>query len=178
MIKRVVISGCSGGGKSTLLAALAVQGFEVVQEPGRRVIAEERASGGDALPWLNTRAFVDRLVAMSTNDLNTDSDGWIFFDRGFVDAMSALSQITGDPLPDCLYNGHHYHPRVFLTPPWLEIFENDADRRHGFSQAVEEFERLELVYPALGYEVITVPKTSVEQRVTFVLRQLGILPRD
>ena len=37
----VVISGCSGGGKSTLLAELARRGYAVVEEPGRRIIVDE-----------------------------------------------------------------------------------------------------------------------------------------
>jgi predicted ATPase len=47
----VLISGCSGGGKSTLLAELSARGYPVVKEPGRRIIAGEFASGGSALPW-------------------------------------------------------------------------------------------------------------------------------
>lgn len=47
----VVLSGCSGGGKSSLLAALARRGHAVVEEPGRRIVAEETRSGGSALPW-------------------------------------------------------------------------------------------------------------------------------
>ena len=39
----VIISGCSGGGKSTLLAELARRGYRVVEEPGRRIVAEELA---------------------------------------------------------------------------------------------------------------------------------------
>ena len=42
----VVISGCSGGGKSSLLAELQARGHRVVEEPGRRIIAEETVTGG------------------------------------------------------------------------------------------------------------------------------------
>jgi predicted ATPase len=42
----VVISGCSGGGKSTLIAELGRRGYPVVEEPGRRIVKEELASGG------------------------------------------------------------------------------------------------------------------------------------
>ncbi|MEL6962475.1 MAG: AAA family ATPase, partial [Pseudomonadota bacterium] len=38
----VVISGCSGGGKSTLLEALKRLGHGVVEEPGRRIVQSER----------------------------------------------------------------------------------------------------------------------------------------
>jgi predicted ATPase len=44
MNRFVVISGCSGGGKSTLLAELGRRGHAVVEEPGRR-IACSRAEG-------------------------------------------------------------------------------------------------------------------------------------
>ncbi|MEW6315305.1 MAG: AAA family ATPase, partial [Pseudomonadota bacterium] len=52
MQQLVVISGCSGGGKSTLLEALRRRGYAVVEEPGRRVIAEQSRNAGDGLPWV------------------------------------------------------------------------------------------------------------------------------
>ena len=45
MSRFVILSGCSGGGKSTLLDALAERGFAVVPEPGRRIVAKELALG-------------------------------------------------------------------------------------------------------------------------------------
>ena len=49
---RVVISGCSGGGKSTLLAELGARGYAVFEEPGRAIVKEQLVSGGDALVFL------------------------------------------------------------------------------------------------------------------------------
>jgi predicted ATPase len=53
----VTISGCSSGGKSTLLAELRRRGFATMDEPGRRVVAEELKRGGRALPWADAVAF-------------------------------------------------------------------------------------------------------------------------
>ncbi|WP_430985828.1 AAA family ATPase, partial [Escherichia coli] len=64
----VVISGCSGGGKSTLLAELKARGHAVVEEPGRRIIAEETARGGLALPWVDLAAFLHRAIEMALSD--------------------------------------------------------------------------------------------------------------
>jgi predicted ATPase len=50
MDRFVVISGCSGGGKSTLLAELGRRGHTVIEEPGRRIVIEEMNGGGSALP--------------------------------------------------------------------------------------------------------------------------------
>ncbi len=96
----VVISGCSGGGKSTLLAELASRGYRVVEEPGRRVVTEEIEHGSSALPWINPSAFASRALAMARADLETarDSPGWTFFDRGLVDAAVALEHLTGEML--------------------------------------------------------------------------------
>ncbi len=46
----VVLSGCSGGGKSSLLAELGRRGFATYEEPGRQVVKEQLLIGGDALP--------------------------------------------------------------------------------------------------------------------------------
>jgi predicted ATPase len=53
MDRFVVISGCSGGGKSTLLAELRGRGYAVVEEPGRRIVREELEGRGAALPWVD-----------------------------------------------------------------------------------------------------------------------------
>jgi predicted ATPase len=175
MPKRVVISGCSGGGKSTLLIELSRLGYGVVEEPGRRIIAEERETGGDAFPWVDAEAFVRRAIEMSLRDIDECSNPsqWVFFDRGLVDAASALYQITGEPLSTSLGVEHLYHRKVFLTPPWPEIYVTDADRRHQLSNAVEEYDRLLEVYSSIGYKVLIVPKTSVKTRADFVLEQLA-----
>jgi predicted ATPase len=64
----VVISGCSGDGKSTLLAELSRRGYCVVEEPGRRIVKKELKGDGSALPWVDTTAFVRRANRMALAD--------------------------------------------------------------------------------------------------------------
>ena len=170
----VVISGCSGGGKSTLLTELNTRGHAVVEEPGRRIISEELASGGRAVPWLDLTAFLRRAMDMALADLlaATGHDGWVFFDRGLVDAVSALETLTSDPALRSVCMAHRYHPRMFMAPPWPEIYVTDADRKHGFETATVEYNRLEIIFPALGYDVVTLPKATTAQRADFVLASL------
>jgi predicted ATPase len=172
----VVISGCSGGGKSTLLAELSARGHVVVEEPGRRIIAEELASGGSALPWIDLAAFLRRAIKMALADrmAAADHEGWVFFDRGLVDAASALEALTGEPVLRSLCMTHRYHPRMFMAPPWPEIYETDADRKHDFDAAVAEYDRLMEAFPALGYDVIPLPLTGIAQRADFVLASLDV----
>lgn len=170
----VVLSGCSGGGKSTVLAKLAALGHAVVEEPGRRIIAEEIASGGTALPWIDLEAFLRRAIDMALADraAAAANQAWTFFDRGLVDAASALEDLTGEPVLRSLCMAHRYHRRVFVTPPWSEIYVTDADRKHDFDEAVAEYDRLAQTFPSLGYEVVPLPKTTPAARADFVLASL------
>ncbi|MGL3207874.1 AAA family ATPase [Bradyrhizobium sp. BR 1433] len=177
----VLISGCSGGGKSTLLAELAARGYQVVEEPGRRIIADELASGGNALPWVDTATFLRRAIDVALQDMEMAKihSGWVFFDRGLVDAASALEALTGEPMLPPICAALRYHRRVFMTPPWPEIYVTDAERRHTFEIAAAEHRRLMETLPTLGYDVISLPKISPAERADFVLTTLGgcVLPK-
>jgi len=170
----VLITGCSGGGKSTLLAELRARGHPVVEEPGRRIVKNELEAGGGALPWLDPLAFARQAIAMALADREAAQghSGWVFFDRGIIDAASALEILTGEPVLEALGTLHRYHHRVFMAPPWPEIYVTDAERRHGFEAGLSEYERLQISLPTLGYEVLTLPKTTVAARADFVLAAL------
>jgi len=170
----VILSGCSGGGKSTLLAALAARGYATVEEPGRRIVKAELARGGAALPWTDMAAFLRLAIEMSLEDRQASASqgGWVFFDRGLIDAASGLDSVTGERVLDALAQAHPYHRRVFLTPPWPQIYTADAERRHDFEAALDEYHRLLRVYPELGYEAVLLPKVDVEARADFVLHAL------
>ncbi|WP_082461156.1 AAA family ATPase [Devosia sp. Leaf64] len=172
----IIISGCSGGGKSTLLTELSRRGFAVIEEPGRRIVIEEEAAGGSALPWLDLKGFLTRAVSLSREDLATAStlDGPVFFDRGLFDALSGLAEVTGNR--GVLYEAGYpsFHKTVFLTPPWPEIYRRDAERQHGLDAALVEYERLKRDYPAMGYDVIELPKIPVVARADFVISTLGL----
>ena len=179
MDRFVVITGCSGGGKSTVLAELAGRGYATVEEPGRRIVKEELASGGQALPWIDGGlAFVRRAVEMSLSDRAAAEhlEGWVFFDRGLIDAASGVTHLAGEPALSTLGQAHRYNRCVFMTPPWPEIYVTDPERRHSLADAEPEYHRLLGEYPALGYQPIILPKVSVAERCDLILRTLGACP--
>lgn len=175
MERFVVISGCSGGGKSTLLTELGRRGHFIVEEPGRRIVKQELQECGSALPWTDAVAFARRAIAMALEDrASADAlNGWVFFDRGLIDAAAALQHLTGELVLTALAREHRYHRTVFLTPPWPEVYQSDPERRHGLEVAEAEYSRLLEVYPALGYEISLLPKVSVSERADFIERTLG-----
>lgn len=166
----VMISGCSGGGKSTLLEELARRGYAVVREPGRRIIAEGRAVSGGALPWADPAGFAHRAIAMSVAD-HEAALGLTFFDRGVVDAAVALEAAT-DESAAALFALYRYD-RVFLAPPWPEIYEVDEDRRHDLAKALSDYDRVERAYLAAGYAPVMLPRDTVAARADFVVANLA-----
>lgn len=174
----IVISGCSGGGKSTLLAELGRRGWPIFPEPGRQIVKEQLAIGGDALPWEGGGLKFLELVLSRALHQMTQAAGLqrtCFFDRGVVDACAALEEMGAlRPAYANARDRFRYARRMFLAPPWPEIFATDAERRHGLDQAIPHYERDRGVYLALGHEIIELPKTSVAERADFVLAHTAL----
>lgn len=176
MDRFIIISGCSGGGKSTLLEELRLRGYATIAEPGRRIVAEELATGGVALPWIDLVAFARRAIDVSLSDYAAAMNlkGPVFFDRGLLDAVAAFEHASGERIELDL---PRFNSTVFLTPPWPEIYVNDDERRHDMTAALEEYERLLSSYPTLGYDTVLLPKVRIEERADFLLSHLGLKPR-
>ena len=166
----MVLTGCSGGGKSSLLAEFGKRGFAIIEEPGRRVIAAERASGGTGFPWEDTKRFSDLAFWMAVGDQATAENDPTFFDRSALDQVAWYHR-AGRMVPGEVPT---YYKDVFVTPPWRENFETDADRQHGFEAALAEYGDLMQRLPEWGYRCHLVPKVAVPDRADWVLAALGL----
>jgi predicted ATPase len=167
-----VVSGCSGSGKSTLISALAAEGEAVAVEPGREIVKEELRAGRDGLPWANRQRFIDLCAQRTIRDFyrHVGTGRRTFFDRSFIDVASAV-ELTGLATPTHLetaLRSKRYAPIVFMSAPWQALFRTDAERRHGFSDAVAEYEVLVPTYRRHGYEIILIPQGTVPERAAFV----------
>ena len=168
----VMISGCSGGGKSTLIEELARRGHTVVREPGRRIIADVRAGRGGALPWNDPAGFARCAMTMAVAD-HAAARGLAFFDRGVVDAAVALRACAGETGADAV--ARHRYDHLFLAPPWPEIYEQDDDRRHSLTTALSDYQRVAAAWQDAGYDAVLLPRDTVAARADFVLATLGTL---
>ena len=172
----IVLSGCSGGGKSSLLAELGRRGYATYEEPGRQVVKEQLLIGGDALPWRDVDLFLELTISRSINHLveAARSDVIAFFDRGIIDQINGWPA-RGLAIPKHLLNAadhFRYRTTVFLVPPWKEIFANDAERRHSFDDSVAMYDALTATYARFGYAPVVIPKMDVAARADFILARL------
>ena len=176
----IIISGCSAGGKSTLLEALAARDYAVAREPGRQVVEAELAQGGDALPWRDPRRFLERCldITLRAHEEARKRGGITFFDRSLIDTASALIALSPDQQGRLqrLVDTHRYHPEVFMAPPWQALWDKDAEqdnaRQHTFDDARREYARLMKDYPAFNYRTVELPHSTVEARAYLVITHL------
>jgi predicted ATPase len=172
---RVIITGGPGAGKTTLLAELAARGHATVEESARAIIAERLARGASRRPDLPTfardilRRDIEKYLAQP------QTSEWVFFDRGVIDALGLLQEVS--PLPEheleAMLSKYPFHPSVFILPPWQDIYANDAERDQSFAEAVNVHARLVRWYGSCGYVLHEVPRLPVPQRAEHVLRILN-----
>jgi predicted ATPase len=172
-----VLTGGPGSGKSTLIAALERAGYARSVEAGRGVIQDQVAIGGQALPWSDPPAFAELMLGweMRSYHMARHETGPVLFDRGMPDVVGYL-RLLGLPAPmhmDKAARMFRYNRRVFIAPPWPEIFRQDGERRQDLDEAVRTYEAMVATYGDYGYELVEVPRASVEERARFVLERIG-----
>lgn len=172
----VAISGCSGGGKSTLLEELGARGFRTFAEPGRQIVKEQTAIGGPALPWSDPLLFGEQCVARTVNRMieAAGAKDYVFFDRSLIDPIAHFDRLHRRAPAHWVRAGEtfRFNATVFLVPPWPELFANDEERKHSFEDALAEYKQLPLTYERFGYRPVIVPKAPVADRADFILRTL------
>ncbi|WP_329518789.1 AAA family ATPase [Spirillospora sp. NBC_01491] len=173
----VVVTGGPGSGKSTLVGVLERAGFARAAESGREIIQDQVAIGGRALPWRDRGLFAELMLSwdLRAHRLARSAAGTVFFDRGITDTVGYL-RLKGLPVPGHLDEAarrFRYHRRVFIAPPWPEIYEHDTERKQSPDEAERTYEAMVAAYGDYGYELVTLPRSPVEDRARFVLERLG-----
>ena len=171
----IIITGGPGGGKSTLLESLSRQGFRYIPETGRAIIAERVNKGLTPRPGLKEFAkemFERDITHYLANQHIADT---LFFDRSFLDSASLMHQVDkmSFKIISEVLQTYRFNERVFITPPWKEIYCNDNERDQTFEEAIEVYERLHHWYELNNYKVVVLPKSAVEDRSRFVLNKIS-----
>lgn len=172
-----VITGGPGSGKTALINVLGEHGISTMPEAGRTIIQDQVAIGGDALPGADRRAFAELMLSWEMRSYRAalKLSGPVVFDRGVPDALGYL-RVSGLDIPghmDRAAQIFRYHHRVFVAPPWREIFALDAERKQSFEEAQATYEAMIETYSGLGYDLIRLPLDSVEKRAQLVLATIG-----
>ena len=174
-----VLTGGPGAGKTSLIEALTRRGYPHVEEAGRRIIREQRQSGGNATHDGDRIAYRELMFdhAIESYRRMTTETRIVFFDRGLPD-LSGYSRLIGANVPAHIERAialHRYNSLVFVAPPWEDIYTADTERRQGFAEAIATHDAIRAAYVQAGYEPVELPKASIESRVDFVLSRAKTL---
>jgi predicted ATPase len=178
-MRRFIITGAPGAGKTAIIRQLELDGFSVVEEAATGVIAASQARGA-AQPWTHP-SFLDEIASLQKDRLiraSCQPDVIQFHDRCVV-CTAALAVWLGHPISpflagelDRIQKEAIYQPRVFFIRNLGFITPTEA-RRISFEDAVR-FEKLhEQTYHDLGFELFSVEPGSLVERVNMIKRQFA-----
>lgn len=166
-----IITGGPGGGKTTLLNVLALKGYRYIGDTARDLIRQRLAK--DLPPRPDPASFARQIFFQDFENYlsNANTTSLLFFDRSFMDSANLLYNADFSTYRK-IKNTHlinRYNQKVFITPPWKEIYCNDSERDQTFEQAIEVHARVCSWYTQHDYEIITIPNDTIENRANFVL---------
>jgi predicted ATPase len=67
-----------------------------------------------------------------------------------------------------------YNRRVFILPPWPQIYVQDSERKQTLEEAEATYKSMITTYQGYGYELVPVPLGPIDKRVEFVIRNIGL----
>lgn len=173
-----IVTGGPGSGKTSLIGALARQGFRSMPEAGRAIIRDQVRIGGPSLPWADRSMFAELMLGWELRSWHEARalDGPVLMDRGIPDVIGYLT-LCGLPVPahvEAAASLYPYNKRVFIAPFWDAIFTQDSERRQDRQEAEATGRVMAQTYARLGYQMIELPRTSLEDRADFVKGWLSV----
>jgi predicted ATPase len=174
----VVIIGGPGTGKTTIIDGLLKRGFCCYPEVSREVTMEAKKQGIEQLFLENPLLFSELLLEGRKKQFENairECDEVVFLDRGIPDVLAYMHYI-GDSYPPHFDHAcvDHKYTKIFILPPWEEIYESDDERYENYEQAKLIYNHLVETYEKYGYHLIHVPKDTVDNRIMFILDRLDV----
>jgi predicted ATPase len=180
-MRRFILTGAPGAGKTAIIRQLEFDGFSVVEEAATDVIASEHMQGRDR-PWMHP-SFIDTIANLQRDRqirASRQPDDLQFHDRCVV-CTAALATYLGYPFSAGLVSELErvttegiYERRVFFVRNLGFVTPTEA-RRISFEDTVR-FEKVhEETYRHFGFELFPIEPGSVAERVTLIKRHLHLV---
>jgi len=170
--KWYVITGAPCSGKTTIISQLSKMGYQTVFEAARFLI-NKGISEGKTLEDIRKDEFEfqKKTFEFKINaEKNLPKDEIVFLDRGLPDTIAYYNFYgydAGEVLKVC--KEKRYRKIFFLESL---SFEKDYARKEDEKTAKELSDLIKKAYIDLGYKIVSVPVTSVNERIKFILSNL------
>lgn len=174
----IAITGAPSSGKTSIIDALAGEGYKIQVEVARAYIEEKLAAGltleeirGPGGVQEMQRQILARKLAMEQAQ---DPDEIVFMDRGLPDSIAYYRKAGLDVQPVLDAAALFQYRAVFILDR-LPVKLDDV-RLEDDAAAQQLDEMFEADYTKLGYSVVRVPIIPVTERANWILRHLGLPP--
>ena len=175
--QKIVLIGGPGTGKTTLINALKIKGYNCMEEISRQVTLKAQEKGIEQLFLEDPLLFSEHLLLGRQKqflEANAIEDGVVFFDRGIPDVVAYLDYLkTSYPNTFKTICSQHIYDKIFILKPWKAIYKQDNERYETFEQALILHDFLVKTYTDYGYTIIDTPFGTVEERLDFILNHLN-----
>lgn len=173
----IVIIGGPGTGKTTIIDELVKRGYCCYPEISREVTMEAKKQGIEQLFLEKPLLFSELLLEGRKKQFRNaceEPHQMVFLDRGIPDVLAYMHYI-GDSYPSFFDAAcrEHVYTKIFILPPWEEIYISDDARYENFEQAKLIYNHLTETYQNYGYELVEVPKGDLASRIDFILGKLA-----
>ena len=170
-MKKYVITGGPGIGKTTVIEILASKDYAIVAEAARMIIEEQETNGENIFPWTNLQKFQELVVKRQLALEEKTCGGIIFHDRSIIDGYgySILGNVTPPELID--KNAKNRYEKIFVLEP-LPLYQNDVSRKENEDDAKKIHNAIIEAYRHFGYEPVLIPVLPPEERAAYILSQI------
>jgi predicted ATPase len=182
-MKRYILTGTPGSGKTSIIHELKIKGYAVVEEAATDVIALELANSNPE-PWMQPD-FIDKIVCLQKQrqiKTSTFPCELQFYDRSPICTYALSRHLGYPPSPDLLEEIQRierediYQKQVFFIEN-LGFCQPTEARKISFEASLA-FEKIHLeIYLSLGYDIIKIPPHSLSERVQSITKNLSSLQK-
>jgi predicted ATPase len=179
-MKRFILTGAPGAGKTAIIRQLEVDGFGVVEEAATDVIALAQATGL-AEPWKDP-SFIDTLAHLQRRRLlraSRQAEDIQFHDRSVI-CTAALAIFLAYPVSEALsrelerVRTEQVYERTVFFIRNLGFVRSTEARRISFEENLR-FERVhEETYRHFGFELIFIQPATLAERVAAIRAAVGL----
>lgn len=175
-LKRIVMAGGPGTGKTTVIKVLKEDGYFCFDEVSRQVTLKAQEEG-------ITQLFLDNPLLFSQKLLKGREKQYLkasklphelyFYDRGIPEVL-AYMDYKEETIPEDFYKVQQacHYDVLFYFPIWEDIYASDNERYESFEEAKAIDPFIRKTYEKLGYRLIEVPKGSSQKRKEFILNSI------
>lgn len=178
-IKRYILTGTPGSGKTSVIEELEVRGYTIIKEAVTDIIRNAQ-NNGIKEPWKSPQ-FIDEIIySQKQLQLNAGIENLQFYDRSpfctyaldkFLNSQEKnpqkISSVLMTEIDRVLIN-NIYQDKVFFLKN-LGFIKNDNIRKINFEEALK-FEQIHIdAYKKFGFDIIFIEKETIKKRCDLIL---------